>query len=68
MPLRSSGAFDPEAIAEITEALEVAYKELHGTAEPEIVREIIATRIIAAIRLGERDPARWLEAALRKPD
>jgi hypothetical protein len=31
---------------------------------PEVVDEIIAKRIIAAIRLGERDSARLLEAAL----
>ena len=35
--------------------------------EPDVERERIATRIIAAARLGERDPARLLEAALRKP-
>jgi hypothetical protein len=29
---------------------------------------VIAGRIIAAARLGERDPARLLEAALRKSD
>jgi hypothetical protein len=31
---------------------------------PEVVHEIIATRIIAAIRLGEHHPTRLLEAAL----
>jgi hypothetical protein len=38
------------------------------TDQPEVAREVIAGRIIAAARLGERDPARLLEAALRKPD
>jgi hypothetical protein len=71
MPIRSfvePGAFDPEAIAAMSEALEAAVKELQGTGEPEVVRERIATRIIGAARLGERDPARLLEAALREPD
>jgi hypothetical protein len=70
MPIRpfiEPGAFDPEAIAAMSEALEAAFKELQDTSEPEVVRERIATRIIAAAKLGERDPARLLEAALRKP-
>jgi hypothetical protein len=67
-PFGEPGAFDPEAIAAMSEALEAALKELQGTGEPEVVRERIATRIIAAAKLGERNPARLLEAALRKPD
>jgi hypothetical protein len=68
MPMRFFGAFDPEAITAMSEALEAAFEELRYTGRPEVVREIIATRIIAAIRLGERDPARLLQAALRQPD
>jgi hypothetical protein len=71
MPIRSfvqPGAFDPEAIAPMSEVLEAALKALQGTGEPEVVRERIAIRIIAAAKLGERDPARLLEAALRKRD
>jgi hypothetical protein len=71
MPIRSfvePGAFDPEAIGAMSEALEAALKELKDTGEPEVVRERIATRIIAAAKLGERDPARLLEAALCEPD
>jgi hypothetical protein len=48
--------------------LDAACEELRHTGHPEVVRETIATRIIAAIRLAEHDPARLLEAALRKPD
>jgi hypothetical protein len=69
MPIGSfvePGAFDPEAIARMSEALEAALKELQGAGKPEVVRERIATRIIAA-KLGERDPARLLEAALTTP-
>ena len=68
MPMRSFGAFGPEAIAEMSEVLDAAFEKLHDTGEPGVVRERIATRIIAAARLGERDPARLLEAALRGPD
>jgi hypothetical protein len=52
----------------MSEALDAAFEELRYTGHPEMVREIIAIRVIAATRLGERDPARLLEAALRKPD
>jgi hypothetical protein len=71
MPIRTfiqPGAFDPEAIAAITEAFDAACEKLSDTDQPEVTREVIAGRIIAAARLGERDPARLLEAALRKPD
>jgi Protein of unknown function (DUF3551) len=68
MPIGSfvePGAF--EVLAEMAETLDAACKELQDAWPPEVVREIIATRIIAAIRLGERDPARLLEAAVRRP-
>ena len=60
------GAFGPEAIAKMSEALEAACEELGDTGRPEALREIVALRIIAAARLGERDPVRLREAALRK--
>jgi hypothetical protein len=58
-----SSAFEPEAIAVMSEALEAACKELRDTDQPEVMREVIAGRIIAAARLGERDPLRLREAA-----
>jgi hypothetical protein len=60
--------FGPEAIAEMGEILDAAFEKLQDTGEPDVVRERIATRIIAAARLGERDPARLLAAALRGSD
>jgi hypothetical protein len=71
MPIRSfiqPGAFDPEAIGAMIEAFDAACQKLGGIDPPEVAREVIAGRIIAAARLGERDPARLLEAALRKPE
>jgi hypothetical protein len=62
------GAFGPEAIAVMSEALEAACEELGDTNRPEAVREIVALRIIAAAKLGECDPVRLREAALRKRD
>jgi hypothetical protein len=67
-PFVDRAAFDPEAIAAMGEALEAALKELQDDGQPEVTREVMAGRIIAAARLGERDPARLLAAALRKPD
>ena len=70
MPIRpfiQSGAFEPDAIAAMSEALDAACKELQDAGQPDVAREVIAGRIIAAARLGERDPVRLREAALRKP-
>jgi hypothetical protein len=58
------GAFDPEAIAAMSEAFEAALIELPDTGQPDAVLEIIAERIVAAATLGERDPLRLREAAL----
>jgi hypothetical protein len=65
MPMGSFGAFGPEAVAEMGEVLDAAFEKLRDTGEPDVVRERIAMRIMAAARFGERDRARLLEAALR---
>jgi hypothetical protein len=70
MPIDSyvqPGAFDPEAIAAMSEAFDAACKEVQDTSHPEVAHEIIARRIIAAALLGERDPVRLMEAALTGP-
>jgi hypothetical protein len=48
----------------MSEAFEGACKQLDDTGQPELVLEIIAGRIIAAARTGERDPVRLQRAAL----
>jgi len=58
------GVFDPKALATMDEAFDAACKALDDTGQPQIVREVIAERIIAAASTGERHPARLLEAAL----
>jgi hypothetical protein len=66
MPIRSStspGAFEPEMIATMSEAFEAACR-LHATGRHEVVREVIARRIVIAAKLGERDPVRLQAAAL----
>jgi hypothetical protein len=53
------GAFGPEVLAAMSEAYDAALAN-----RPNGVREAIARRIIAAARLGERDPICLREAAL----
>ena len=68
-PFRNGGAFGPEVTAAMSEALEAACKELGDDIDQsEVAREVIARRIIAAAKLGERDPVRLQTAALRKQD
>ena len=68
MPMRSHGGFGPEALSEMSEVMDAAFAKLQDTGEPDVVRERIAMRIMAAAKLGERDPARLLAAALRGSD
>jgi Mor family transcriptional regulator len=44
MPMRSRGAFGPEAIAEMNEILNAAFEKLQDNGKPDVVREIIAMR------------------------
>jgi len=49
----------------MSEAYEAALKELQDTGD--VMREVIARRIITAATLGERNPARLLAAAIARP-
>jgi len=46
------------------EAFDGACKELHDKGQPKIVYEVIAKRIIEAVKNGERDPIRLRNAGL----
>ncbi len=66
MPINAfikSGEFNPEVIAAMNAAFDAACKEINydGT---RAVFEVMAERIIAAARIGERDPIRLQAAAL----
>jgi hypothetical protein len=63
-PFMAPGAFEPEAVAAMSEAFETACEVLYEAGQPELVREVIAKRIIAAATTGERDPVRLRAAAL----
>jgi hypothetical protein len=46
------GAFDAEVVAAMCEAFDGACRKLQETGQPEVTREVIAGRIIAAARLA----------------
>jgi hypothetical protein len=58
------GAFNPEATAAMGEAFDAACEELRCTTQPEVIRELIASLIIAAASRGELDPLRLRNVAL----
>jgi hypothetical protein len=64
MPIRSGVFFEPEVIALMGEVLEAACKLHPDTSQKEILREVMARRIIAAASIGERDLVRLRAAAL----
>jgi hypothetical protein len=63
-PFTKHGVFGPEATASMGEAFDAACRELRGAGQFQIVRRIVAQRIIAAARGGELDPVRLRKAAL----
>jgi hypothetical protein len=57
-------SYDPETVQILCTAYDRAKKELHDKGQPEIVKEIIARRILALAEQGERDPERLCAGAL----
>jgi hypothetical protein len=53
---KAGTVFDDQATELMGEAFAAACKELHDKGQPSIVYEVIAKRIIDAVRIGERDP------------
>jgi hypothetical protein len=63
-PFREQGAFEPEATAAMGEAFDDACKELCDLGQLQMVRRVVAQRIIAAALIGELDLVRLRTAAL----
>ena len=63
-PFTERGAFEPEATAAMGEVFDTACKELCEVGQLQIVRKLVAQRIIAAARKGDLDPACLRAAAL----
>ena len=61
--IQRPAVFEPEAITVMGDAYERALR-VCPTSAPESVRQVIATRIIAFARTGERDPQTLCEQAL----
>jgi hypothetical protein len=56
--------FDPDTIELLERAYDKARRSLHDKGQPPIVEEVIAARILAAVKTGERDPDKLCELAL----
>jgi hypothetical protein len=63
-PSTQDGVFGAEATAAMGEAFDAACDELRDVGHLQLVRKLVAQRIIAAARKGELDPARLRAAAL----
>ena len=59
-----ASAFDEYATHAMGEAFDAACAELHERNLSQLVREVIAERIIEAAKRGERDPQRLCSIAL----
>jgi hypothetical protein len=60
-----AAAFDPETVAKLCSAYDLATKALHDRdRRPAIVNEVIAQHIIALAERGERDPENLARKAL----
>jgi hypothetical protein len=62
-PYVKPGEFEPEVLVVLSAAFDAALEEIDYRA-PRVVLEVIAERIIAAGREGERDPDRLRAAGL----
>jgi hypothetical protein len=56
--------FDSETLRVLIDAYDKVCKSLHDTGQPPIVTEVIAHRMIALAKAGERDPDRLCAGAL----
>jgi hypothetical protein len=62
--MKTVGAFDHEATAAMAEAYDTACQSMDDWGQPDIIKEIIAKRIIEVAGKGERDPGQLCERAL----
>ena len=64
LPFLARGVFDDSATRVMGAAFDAARKALDDTGQPHLVQEVMARRIIAAARKGERNFFRLRDAAL----
>ena len=58
------GVFDDGVMKAMGEAFDAACKALRDTGQPDVVQEVMAQRIVVAVRNGERDAKRLRDVAL----
>jgi len=63
--LLQQGAFDDRTVKVMATAYEASLQELGLTDRKDPITEMVATKIIEIARLGERDPVRLRELALK---
>ena len=61
---RSGAVFDDYVTEAMGLAFDMACKDLHDRGQPQLIREIIARRIIEAAKNGERNPTELVRAGL----
>jgi hypothetical protein len=59
------GAFGPDDVKVMTNAFDDALRELKLTDRADPLTEMVAQEIVEAARLGERDPVKLRDVALR---
>jgi hypothetical protein len=62
--IRPEKVFDSETTAVLAAAYERAISGLRACGQPEVMREVVARRIITLAAKGERDPERLYAAAV----
>jgi hypothetical protein len=67
LPIFKFAVFDPEATRLMGEGFDLALALL-ASPPPIVIQEYMASRIITAVRDGERDVKRLRDAALGAPD
>src|SRR6266404_5899731 len=65
LPFFQGAAFDDDATQVMGKAFDRASQTLHDNGQPDLVRQIIAKRIIEVARKGERDPDELCARALQ---
>ena len=65
IPFFQGAAFDYDATKAMSEAFDRACHLLHGLEQPDLVRGVVAKRIIEVARRGERDPDELCARALQ---
>ena len=56
--------FGPDVVRVLSEAFDRACRALQDTGQPDIIKEVLVSRIIAAAQKGIRDPTKLCAEAL----